>query len=91
MRPINKSDLRYFTGQALTGLCANPAYSSVQGQAYLRSKKLTVEKLAVSSALETLENLSVLEEHFDKLDAEERAKTEAGVQPPTPLHKPGEA
>lgn len=39
---------------ALSGMLANPAWNSPAAQAYLSAKKLTIEQLAVASAMESI-------------------------------------
>lgn len=53
------SDLKQFTAAALTGILANPSYNTIESHKHLTMKNLTVEKLALLSAIETLEQIEM--------------------------------
>lgn len=52
-----EGDLKYFIGCALTGLCANTAYNSPNTQKFMQAKGLTIEKLAILSGVNIMEEL----------------------------------
>lgn len=52
-----ETDLKYFIGCALTGICANPSYNNPGTQKYLEAKGLTPEKLAILSGINIMEEL----------------------------------
>jgi hypothetical protein len=76
MIQINQSKLEFFTAAALTGLLSNPEMTSLARQQYLRAKKMTLEGLAVKSAIETME---ILERMHAALDKEEKEATVTSI------------
>lgn len=51
------ADIKYFTAHALSGLLSNPTFQSEQTLKYLNMKDLTLEKLALLSGIEVVEQL----------------------------------
>jgi len=60
MKQVDDQDLKFFTGQALAGLLANPYMTSPEAQKYRNMKKITLEQIAVESALGVMEALEVV-------------------------------
>lgn len=58
------ADIKYYTGAALTGLLSNPMFTTIEYQKNLGYKGLTLEKLALKSAIEIV---SELEQWKDKV------------------------
>ncbi len=61
-----EADLKYFTGCALTGLLANNSFNTPNAAKYLDMKGLSLEKLAVLSAVEVVSQLEKFGEVADK-------------------------
>lgn len=51
MSVVNNEDLKYFCAHALQGILANPFYTTQQQQIYMAQKEITIEKIAMRSAL----------------------------------------
>src|SRR3974390_957801 len=65
---INESDFKYFAGCALTGLSSNPFLMSPEGKLHLTRAQLSIEKLAINSALEMLARLEKARQIMDQLE-----------------------
>lgn len=66
-----EADLKYFAGCALSGLLANPAFSTEERAKYMMMKSLTLERLAMLSAIEIV---SEIEKWKDSLKKQEENK-----------------
>ncbi len=65
MGPIDEK-IEKFAQAALTGLLANQAYVSPQGAKYLEMKGITLEGLAIESAIHIVSLLKVMKEKGTK-------------------------
>lgn len=54
---VFESRLDFFAAHALQGLCANQMYHQPQYQKYLQQKNMTLETMAINSALEIMEQI----------------------------------
>lgn len=57
---VFESRLDFFAAHVMQGLCANPTYTSPQYMKFLEAKKMTLETIAVESAIELMEKIEVL-------------------------------
>lgn len=60
------ADIKYFTAAALTGLLSNPSFQGEQSIKYMNMKGLTLEKLALLSAVEVVEQIESWKESLSK-------------------------
>lgn len=61
-----------YTHSAITGLLANPSYSTPESKRYLESKRLSIERLAIISAMEIVQQLEIFKQA--KKNQEEKSK-----------------
>lgn len=61
-----ESDLKMFFAAALSGLLANPRTLTTEYQNYLRAKGLTTEKLALLSAMNSVEEFEAFKDTLKK-------------------------
>lgn len=71
---INMSDVKFFAAHALTGLSSNPYLMGMEGKRYMEMKKMSIEGIAVESALMMVERLHLVELTFNKVEEAESAK-----------------
>jgi hypothetical protein len=74
MNKISQGDIKFFAAHALTGLSSNAYLMSMEGKRYLEMKRLTIEGMAVESALMMIERLHLMEVTLDKVEQAEEAK-----------------
>lgn len=68
MKELNKDDLKFFTAAALQGLLANPIMLDKNYERQRAMKGLSLERIAVLSAVEVLQEIEIFTQAMDNLD-----------------------
>lgn len=72
MEDLSEADLKFFTAAALTGILANPAQFTKEAINWRKIKGISLEKIAVNSALEAMEQIAILKLALDQAAAQKK-------------------
>jgi len=81
MDQISLQDLKFYAAHALSGLSSNSFLMSPDGKLHLLKNKLTIEGIAINSALSMIEKIHIAKLSLDKMEEVEREMQAKNVKP----------